>query len=411
MFGEAMQQDSARYVRGMERLIAVVQELSLVRDLEAVQEITKLAARELAGADGASFILRDGELCFYVDEDAIGPLWKGKRFPMPTCVSGWAMLHRETVIIPDIYADARVPVDAYRPTFVKSMAMVPIRTAAPIGAIGVYWATPHKASDEELRLLQALANATSVAIENAQVYRELESRVEERTHELAAANRELETFSYSVSHDLRAPLRVIDGFSHLLLTDYADKLDASGQGYLRRVRGSAQRMAELIDDILSLSRVNRAPIRQSTVDVTAIARRVIQELEQREPARKVVVDIAEPLTAVGDEQLLAIALENLLGNAWKFTATRDDAAITVTAADTEHGRAFVIRDNGAGFDMADASQLFTPFERLHDEAQFEGTGIGLATVHRIITRHGGRIWATAEVDAGASFYFTLGPRT
>ena len=404
-----MQPDTARYVRGMERLIEVVRELSLARDLAAVREITKRAARELAGADGATFILRDGELCFYADEDAIGPLWKGTRFPMPTCVSGWAMRHREAVTIPDIYADPRVPVDAYRPTFVKSLAMVPIRVSAPIGAIGVYWAARHHATEDELKLLQALADSTSIALENAQLYGELETRVEERTRALALANRELEAFSYSVSHDLRAPLRVIDGFSNALLSDYGAKLDDQGRDNLRRVRASAKRMAELIDDMLSLSRIGRAPIRRDVIDVTEIARRVVHELEQREPGRRVAVNIADDMTASGDKQLVTIALENLLGNAWKFTAMRADPAISLNRAGTDGGElAFAVRDNGAGFDMADASQLFRPFERLHDASRFEGTGIGLATVHRIVTRHGGRIWASAAVDAGATFYFTLG---
>jgi signal transduction histidine kinase len=409
MFGDSMPHDDARYVRGMEQLVAVVADLSLARALSTVQEITKRAARELVGADGASFILRDGDLCFYADEYAIAPLWKGRRFPMPTCISGIAMLQREAVVIPDIYADPRVPIDAYRPTFVKSMAMVPIRTAAPIGAIGVYWASPRRASAEELKLLQALADSTSIALENVQVYGELEKRVEERTRELAAANRELEAFSYSVSHDLRAPLRVIDGFSHMVLTDHGEQIGDEGRHHLQRVRASAKRMAELIDDMLSLSRISRAQIRRDTVDVTAIARRVVAELEQREPKRHVSIDVADDVRVNGDKQLITIALENLIGNAWKFTSAQPDAAISVTCSTSAEGTTVAIRDNGAGFDMVDADQLFKPFERLHDEEQFEGTGIGLATVHRIVTRHGGRIWADAGVGTGATFFFTLGP--
>jgi signal transduction histidine kinase len=408
MLEDSSPHDTARYVHGMERLIEVVRDLSLARTLGAVQEITKRAARELAGADGASFVLRDGDLCFYADEDAIGPLWKGLRFPMPACVSGWAMLHREVVVIPDIYADPRVPVDAYRPTFVKSMAMVPIRITAPIGAIGAYWAAAHHASDVELKLLQALADSTSIALENVQVYGELEKRVEERTRELADANRELEAFSYSVSHDLRAPLRVIDGLSYIVATDYGDKLGDEARGQLQRVRASAQRMASLVDDILTLSRISRAEVRRDTVDVSALARRVFVELEQREPARQVTFEVADGITANGDKQLIAIALENLLGNAWKFTSARPQASITLTRTESAEGATFAISDNGAGFDMAGAEQLFKPFQRLHDAARFEGTGIGLATVHRIVTRHGGRIWAHAAIDTGATFYFTLG---
>ncbi|APU29549.1 diguanylate cyclase [Ectopseudomonas alcaliphila JAB1] len=174
------------------RLIRVVQELSMAKDVDRVAEIVRSAARELTGADGATFVLRDGQQCFYRDEDAISPLWKGQRFPLSTCISGWAMLNRRATVIPDIYADSRIPHEVYRPTFVKSLVMVPIRTLEPIGAIGTYWAESYQACDEQIQLLQALADSTSVALENVQVYAELEQRVEERTAQLAEANRRLQ---------------------------------------------------------------------------------------------------------------------------------------------------------------------------------------------------------------------------
>ncbi|MET0820279.1 MAG: sensor domain-containing diguanylate cyclase [Aeromicrobium sp.] len=183
------------YVRGMERLVTAVQELSLARDLPQVQQIVRTTARELAGSDGATFVLRDGDQCYYADEDAIEPLWKGSRFPMETCISGWTMLNRQTAVIEDIYADERIPHVAYRPTFVKSLAMVPIRSLDPIGAIGNYWADGHVASEAEIRLLQALADATSVAMENIAVYAELERRVVDRTAELERANADIRTLS------------------------------------------------------------------------------------------------------------------------------------------------------------------------------------------------------------------------
>jgi GAF domain-containing protein len=184
-----------RYLAGMERLIGAVQELSLARDLATIQRIVRAAARELTGADGATFVLRDNGYCYYADENAISPLWKGKRFPMEACISGWAMLNRKPAVIEDIYQDARIPHEAYRPTFVKSLAMVPIRTLDPVGAIGNYWATMREPSEQEVRLLQALADSTAVAMENVQVYRELEQRVEARTAELQAANEEIRTLS------------------------------------------------------------------------------------------------------------------------------------------------------------------------------------------------------------------------
>ena len=186
---------SNTYVRGMERLMRAVQELSLARDLERVQQIVRTTARELVGSDGATFVLRDAGQCFYADEDAIEPLWKGSRFPLSACISGWAMLNKTSAIIEDIYLDDRIPHDAYRPTFVKSLAMVPIRSLDPIGAIGNYWADSHLATDDEIRLLQALADATSIAMENVAVYGELERRVVDRTAELEQANAEISKLS------------------------------------------------------------------------------------------------------------------------------------------------------------------------------------------------------------------------
>lgn len=187
---DASERNSDFYMRGMERLVRVVQELSLARDLAAVQRIVRKAARELTGADGATFVLRDNGQCYYADEDAIEPLWKGKRFPMGLCISGWVMLNCQSTTIEDIYADPRIPTEAYRPTFVKSLAMVPIRTESPIGAIGNYWARRHAPTRDEVRLLKALAATTAVALENVEVYETLEKKVKDRTAELESANEE-----------------------------------------------------------------------------------------------------------------------------------------------------------------------------------------------------------------------------
>jgi signal transduction histidine kinase len=226
--------------------------------------------------------------------------------------------------------------------------------------------------------------------------------------ELEQANNELEAFSYSVSHDLRAPLRAIDGFSKTLLDEYGKKLDEKACGYLSRVRAGTQRMAALIDDLLNLSRINRAPLRKDSISLTEMARSVTAELQEKEPSRKVLIEIADGLAARGDARLVTVVLVNLLGNAWKFTARQQEAQIAVGQEKKENETVFSVRDNGAGFDMAYADKLFAPFQRLHSDSEFEGTGIGLATVQRIISRHGGRIWAESEVGKGTSFFFTLG---
>lgn len=242
---------------------------------------------------------------------------------------------------------------------------------------------------------------------------ELEQRVRERTAELEAANRELEAFSYSVSHDLRAPLRSIDGFSRIVLEDYAAKLDEEGRDSLNRIRAAARRMAQLIDDMLNLSRVSRAELHREELDLSALVREVAGELRQQQPGHAVELVVADGLAAAGDPHLMRIVLENLLGNAWKFTGRCAAPRIEFGAVPDSHPSTpspqpvFFIRDNGAGFDAAYAGKLFSPFQRLHNNTQFAGTGIGLATVQRIIHRHGGRVWAEGKVDAGAIFFFTL----
>jgi PAS domain S-box-containing protein len=223
-----------------------------------------------------------------------------------------------------------------------------------------------------------------------------------------AANRELEAFSYSVAHDLRTPLRSIDGFSQALLEDFGDQLGAVGSGHLHRVRAAAQRMATLIDDLLMLSRVTRSELKRSHVDLGELFRTSLATLQRLEPDRNVAITIGGELRASADPQQLAIAFDNLCGNAWKFTSKRAAARIEIGSRVEAGERVFFVRDNGVGFDMQYAGKLFGVFQRLHADSEFPGTGIGLATVQRIIQRHGGRVWATGEVGQGAMFSFTLG---
>jgi PAS domain S-box-containing protein len=236
---------------------------------------------------------------------------------------------------------------------------------------------------------------------------DLEQRVVERTVQLQAVNDELEAFAYSVSHDLRAPLRSIDGFSQVLLEDYTEKLDDEGKDHLQRVRSASQRMAQLIDDLLNLSRLTRGTMRYEEVDLTALAQTIAGELERSQPERDVDFTIAPDLVVEGDAHLLQVALENLLSNAWKFTKKSGRARIELGCAETNGKSTYFVRDNGAGFDMTYAGKLFSAFQRLHSQKEFEGSGIGLATVQRIINRHGGKIWAEGAVGQGATFYFTL----
>ena len=235
----------------------------------------------------------------------------------------------------------------------------------------------------------------------------LNEKLKRNVEELSSANKELEAFSYTVSHDLRSPLRSIDGFSQEILEDYGDKLDNNGVDALRRIRAASQRMGLLIDGLLNLSRLSRSEIVRGTVDLSALAHDIAGDLRKAQPGRAVEIVVAEGLMEEGDERLLYVLLQNLLGNAWKFTGKVAKARLEFGVSQIDGGKAYFVRDNGAGFDMAFAGKLFRPFQRLHDTVDFSGTGIGLATVQRIVHRHGGRIWAEGEGGKGATFYFTL----
>jgi PAS domain S-box-containing protein len=310
--------------------------------------------------------------------------------------------------------------DTYlKPLNIQSMLDAPIRRGGT--AIGVLChehtgSIRHWAIDEQ-NFASSVADAVSLILElwehkltEEELLRHkdhLEEIVADRTEELRRSNKELESFSYSVSHDLRAPLRSIDGFALALAEDYGELLDQTAQDYLTRIRSGAQHMARLIDDMLQLSRVTRRELRRQRVDVSALAVSVISELRRLEPQREVDVRIQSGLTAMGDRGLLSILLENLLGNAWKYTA-RTEKPVIEFGLQEQHGEpVFFVKDNGAGFDMSYVDKLFGTFQRLHRREDFPGTGIGLATVRRVIDRHGGRVWAEGKVDQGACFYFRL----
>lgn len=390
------------------RLVAAVQQLSLARDFDSIRAIVRRAARDLVGADGATLVLREGNQCHYVDEDAIAPLWKGRRFPLSACISGWTMIHHKPAAIRDIYADPRIPADAYRPTFVKSLVMVPIRPDDPIGAIGNYWASYHDPEPEEIELLQALANTTAVAIENARANEDIERRVRERTLQLESANVDLAAFSYSVSHDLRAPLHNIGTFAELLEEEATTATPEARREYTGHIRRQVGRMTGMIDDFLRLSRVAQSGLDPATIDLAPMGDDIIADLRASAPGRS--MDFIRPasLPAIGDPRLVRIVLENLLSNAWKYTGRLPGVARIELGIDPA-AHVYFVRDNGAGFDPAHADKLFVPFQRLHSQKEFAGSGIGLATVARIIGKHGGRIWAESFPGEGATFFFTLAP--
>jgi signal transduction histidine kinase len=362
----------------------------------------------------------------------LGP---GVRYSMQLMGDVDALQRGEPQLI-DVHALPPGPeVDALLASGVEVYMVVPMIAGGElIGALS-FGGEPGPFPPEQIRIAQETAMQLAIAIAQARLHarvkrqaEDLELRVRARTQELSAAqaelqttnaalvqsnaalqaaNRELETFSYSVSHDLRAPLRSIDGFSQALLEDCGDRLDAHEQEFLRRIRAATQRMAELIEALLALAHLTRVELRRENLDLSAMAKTIAADLQRQAPTRRVTFVIAEGLRATGDPRLLRVVLENLLGNAWKFTAKCPQACIEVgQLIEPDGALAVFVRDNGAGFDMAYADKLFGAFQRLHRAGEFPGTGIGLATVQRIIHRHGGRIWAESGVGLGATFYFT-----
>ena len=309
--------------------------------------------------------------------------------------------------VPGLWQDARVPERLAGSPGEMREARIETKAARTGGADFPAAVTLAPIATDEGTLVYCDIRDITVVKENETRIRQLAEDLKQRNADLETLNRELESFSYSVSHDLRAPLRAIDGFSQALGEDAADRLDAVSRGHLARIRKAAQRMGQLIDDLIRLARVTRSEIAVETVDLTAMVDEIARGLRESAPERSANFRIEPGLAISGDPQLIRVAVENLLNNAWKFTAQRAHTDIEFGRGDLMGEPAYFVRDNGAGFDMSYASKLFAPFQRLHDAGRFPGTGIGLATVQRIISKHGGRVWAEGRPEAGATFYFTL----
>lgn len=418
-------------------LVSVVRALSLARSVEDVQVIVRRAARELTGADGATFVLRDGDQCYYADEDAIAPLWKGSRFPMSACISGWVMIHREAALIRDIYADERIPADAYRPTFVKSLAMVPIRSEMPIGAIGNYWATERMPTAEELELLQALADSTSVALENVGLYRELEAKIRDRSEALAEARQELVErkraqvelartesqlrhaqkmeavgrLAGGIAHDFNNLLSVVLSYSTMLLADIGPSDPIRGE--LEQIQKAGERGATLTRQLLSLSRQQvfepqALDLDEVVRDMERMVRRILGE-DVRLHSR-----LGKVAQVLADRGQIEQVLMNLIINArdalphggcitieTNNIELNGDYAITHFEVEKGDYVMLAVSDNGIGMDAETQARIFEPFFTTKDKSK--GTGLGLSTVYGIVRQCNGHIWVYSEPDKGTTF--------
>jgi light-regulated signal transduction histidine kinase (bacteriophytochrome) len=424
-------------VEKQKALFHVIARIRQSLDLATIFQATAAELRQLLGADRVGMFRfypdsgwKDGE---FVSED-VDP-----EFPAAMaqkihdhCFGEQFAAHYEAGRIQNV-ADIHAAglsgchIDILRQFQVRANLVVPLLQGRHLwGLLCIHQCrSPRQWQDTEIEFVQQIAEHLAIGLQQAELLAELRAeiaerqQVEERTQalnqglnqaliNLKAVNHELEAFSYSVSHDLRAPLRSIDGFSQALLEDCAEQLDPTGQDYLRRIRAATQRMGLLIDDLLTLARVTRSDLHQESVNLSQMAETLCQHLQQRHPDRPVQFTIEPNLTVYGDSHLLQIVLDNLFNNAWKFTSRQIHPQISFGTTVPDNGNpVYFIRDNGVGFDMAFVDKLFKPFQRLHGMQEFPGNGVGLATVQRIIHRHGGQVWAEGALNQGSTFYFTL----
>jgi signal transduction histidine kinase len=388
------------------RLLAVVKDLACVRTIEEIIEIVRLAARDLTNADGVTFVLRDGECCHYVDENAIGPLWKGMRFPLKSCISGWAMLNKQAAVIEDIYQDARIPLDAYKVTFVKSLVMVPIRVADPLGAIGAYWSTQHRATPEEIELLEILTDTTAVAIANVQLFQKLTSQ-----------NALKDKFIAMLAHELRNPVAPISNGVQLLKL----KLGETGAvgGTVLMMQHQIKHLSKLIDELLDVSSITYGKI-SLNLEKFNLVDLVRQSLNDHAEAIKrsnltVVQDLPnKPVWAYIDSTRFFQVFGNLLDNALKFSKPDGTVWVDLSFIPGENGSGSVaalsVRDSGIGIDPTILAELFEPFtqaDRSLDRSR-GGLGLGLSVVKSLVELHGGNVEASSRgINLGAEFKVTL----
>ncbi len=405
MLGTSDHAVTVTYVRAMERLVRVVQDLAQVRSLSGIVDVVRHAARDLTGADGATFVLRDGNQCYYAEENAISPLWKGKRFPMSACISGWVMLNSTPAIIEDIYSDPRIPADAYRPTFVKSLVMMPVGRSEPVAAIGNYWATRRRPAEEEVAILQALADTTSVAIQNAHLYADLQTNVTS----LAASRQRIKeqhdalgVFTRALAHDLREPVRTIRAFSEMLLTD-PDPSVADGS-LLRHISEAGTRMGMLIDDVFAYTRLeDPRQVAKERVDLGAVLQDALGNLAQLIRERRAVITSDRLPSVEGNRTQLVAVFQNLIANAIAHNSAA--VRIHVGLRDRDGETHIVVRDNGSGIPAEYLQSIFEPFKRLRRDDSH--SGLGLAICRKVIETHGGRLGCESTPGQGATFFFTL----
>lgn len=387
-------------------LVRAVLSLSAARTLDDIAKCVRSAARKIGQSDGATFVLRENGFCFYLDEDAIGPLWKGQRFPMSACISGWAMIHKKAVIIEDIYQDQRVPVDAYRPTFVKSMAMIPIRKASPIGAIGIYWKDHFRPSEKQLELLQALADTTSVALENVNLY----SHLQERIQELKEVNRAKNEFLAALSHEMRTPLNSILGWSEILEEEFQEFPEL--QDGVNAIRRNALLQSHVIEELLDVSQLvsGKMEFQSAHICINKAVDKAILDCQKEAFNKGIHIHLknSRDLFVHGDFNRVVQIIKELIKNAIKFSP--HDGEIIVEISKAGPNVVVQVTDKGVGIEDQLISKVFDIFWQQDgsNTRKYGGLGLGLAIVQRLAKAHHGSIKAhSLGADQGSTFTFLI----
>ncbi|MBC7982823.1 MAG: PAS domain-containing protein, partial [Candidatus Obscuribacterales bacterium] len=411
--------DKQRYTAQLRSLAEIARKVSNILSAHELLNTLARSMRDLIGANAASALLSDATLAvdrivavsyaerYGLRRTQLEPLGSDSLHAVVRENNSVACFTREQIASDPRWAALTQNDDLHHPLRGWLAAPLIARDGTNLGLLELSDKIEGDFTETDLQVLNQLAGLASVAIENIRLYATLEERVVARTRELEVSNRELEAFSYSVSHDLRAPLRAIAGFSSILEHEYGSHLKGEARRYLQRITGGVERMANLIDDLLSLARVSRVDLKREAVDMTALCRTIVKRQKERWPDRHLDITIDARMRATADSRLVEVALENLIENALKFTSTRAESLIHIGQRKVEGRAAFFVKDNGVGFDPQYASNLFGVFQRLHSASEFPGTGVGLATVQRIVQRHHGRAWAESQIDQGAVFYFTL----
>ena len=387
------------------RLIEVIQLLSKAQDIETITAIIRHEARYLTGADGASFILKDADQCYYVDEEAISPLWKGQRFPMERCVSGWVMHHGQTAIIEDIYKDSRVPTEAYKPTFVKSLVIVPIRSQNPIGAIGTYWATHHSPSNEEVAVLESLANTTCVAIENIDMISKLKKQarlLEDRQKKIDEQQKSLKVFTHALAHDLREPVRIVHFFIQMITEENLSK-DVVAL-YYQHVKKASKRLGKMIDSIFDYTQIDGSScLDRSLCFMNEAVETAKNNLAPLIALHQVQIKVESLNDAYINKNYAIQIFQNLISNAVKHA--HRPVTIHIRSENHSEHNLFKVIDNGPGIAADKQEHIYEPFKRL--AMDYDSVGLGLSICQKIINLYKGRLWCESTPGKGATFLFAL----